>query len=371
MKLFQQKTQVLTFSSCEEFLEQFQINENDYILASKTIYKKYFEPLNIKADVVFHSDYGKGEPTDIMIDKMLKDAHKKDYKRIIAIGGGSVLDCAKLFVIKDADNTIDLFTHKIPFLKDKELIAIPTTCGSGSEVSNISIAEITSMNTKLGLAVDPLYPDYAILLPELLADLPIHYFVTSAIDALIHASESFVSPKSNEYTELFSSKAITMIIKGFMQMAEHGVDDRLHHLHEFMVASNYAGIAFGNTGTGTVHAMSYPLSGVYHVTHGEANYQFFTEVFKTYQHLAPNGKIKEITALFATVLKCPYEDAYIQLERMFDCMLKRKPLHEYGMKEAEIETFTTSIIASQQRLLSNSYVPLSESDLKNIYTRLF
>lgn len=371
MKLFQQKTRVHTFDNCAAFLEQFPIRKDDIIFASKTIYKAYLEQFKLPCPVLFHSDYGKGEPTDIMIDAIFEDIKHIPFQRVIAIGGGSVIDIAKLFVIKDAHHTVDLFEQSIPMIKDKELIAIPTTCGSGSEVSNISIAEITSKGTKLGLAIDPLYPDDAILIPSLLQELPLPCFAASSIDALIHAAESFVSPKSNPYTENFSIPAIQMIIKGFHNMVEHGPNIRFEMLDTFMMASNYAGIAFGNTGTGSVHALSYPLSGVYHVAHGEANYQMFLEVFKTYQRLQPNGKIKDFLNICAHALHCETHEVFTKLEATLDQLLPHHTLHEYGMKAEEIITFTNSVIESQQRLLSNAYTPLSKDIIQNIYKTLY
>lgn len=371
MKLFQQKTQVLSFSNCSEFLKEFPITSNDLVFASKTIYNQYLASESLPCEVMFHSDYGKGEPTDIMVDKLLNDVKGKSFDRIFAIGGGSVIDIAKLLVLKDATCALDLFEKKIPLIKCKEFFAIPTTCGSGSEVSNISIAEITSKGTKLGLAVDPLYPDYAILIPCLLKNLPLPIFAASAIDALVHAAESFVSPRSNPYTENFSISAIQMILNGFIQMVEYGPEERNNHLDDFMMASNYAGIAFGNTGTGCVHAMSYPLSGVYHVTHGEANYQMFLEVFKTYAKQKPEGKIQQFMKICADVMKCEINDVFNKMEIVLDQLLPHQPLHNYGMKEDEIITFTDSVIASQQRLLTNAYTPLDRDTLIQIYKTLY
>lgn len=371
MNYFQQKTAILQYAQISDFLNDFTFYEDDYILASRTIYDAYFKEHAACAHVAFHSDYGKGEPTDIMLDAMLEDMRKTNCKRIIAIGGGSVLDCAKLFVFQGDACAQDMFLQKVVLIKDKELIAIPTTCGSGSEVSRISICELTSLHTKLGLAIDALYPDKAILLPSLLEKLPFFYFVTSGIDALIHASESFVSPKSNSYTELFSKEAIRLLINGFQQIAQKGEDARFALLEDFMRASNYAGIAFGNTGTGAVHALSYPLSGVYHVTHGEANYQFFTTIFATYDRLAPQGKSQAIKDVFAQCLNCRQEDVYTRMEALFDQLLARKALRTYGMKEEEIDGFTDSVIASQQRLLSNAATPLTREDIRAIYQTLY
>lgn len=371
MNLFKVKTQICKFNNCKEFAEAFHIGQGDFILTSETTYKSFRSSLSLKADVMYKGNYGQGEPSDEMINLIMKDMVGKKYKRIIAIGGGSIIDIAKLLVIKDAKNTLELFEKRIPFIKNRELIIVPTTCGAGSEVSNISIAEIKEKNTKMGLAVDEFFPDYAVLIPELVKGLPYKFFITSSIDALIHAIESYVSPKSNRYTELFSVKAIEIIITGFIQILEKGQNYRTNIIEEFLVASNYAGIAFSNTGTGAVHALSYPLGGIYHVTHGEANYQMFVEVFKTYNKRNPQGKIKEVNQVIANLIGCDCTVIYESLTVILDKLLVRKPLREYGMKVEEIETFTDSVIAGQQRLLVNSYVPLSREEILAIYKNLY
>ena len=312
----------------------------------------------------------KANPTIENVQTGVAAFKKSGADYIIAIGGGSVIDCAKLFVLEGTASAEDMFLHRCTPEKSRELIAIPTTCGSGSEVSRISICELTSLHTKLGLAVDALYPDQAVLIPELLSKLPFFYFVTSGIDALIHASESFVSPKSNAYTRMFSAEAIRLLLHGFQVIAKEGEDTRMRLLGDFMQASNFAGIAFGNTGTGAVHALSYPLSGIYHVTHGEANYQFFTAVFQTYE-AREKYSVYDIKKLFSEALSCSMEDAFTCMETLFSTLLARKPLHEYGMKESEIKRFTDSVIESQQRLLSNSAIPLSRDEIHSIYKALF
>ena len=370
MDIFQQTTKILQYAAVNEFLQEFSFREGDYILASRSIYEAFFQDAAKQAAIAFHSDYGRGEPNDSMLDAMLEDMRKKQPKRIIAIGGGSVIDCAKLFVFEGDASAEDMFLQRCELVKCRELIAIPTTCGSGSEVSRISICELTSLQTKLGLAVDALFPDQAVLIPELLSKLPFFYFVTSGIDALIHASESFVSPKSNAYTRMFSKEAIRLLLNGFQIIAEQGEEARIPLLQDFMQASNFAGIAFGNTGTGAVHAISYPLSGIYHVTHGEANYQFFTTVFQAYETLKPDS-VQTIKELFAKALSCPLKEAFKQMETLFSSLLPRKPLRSYGMRKEEITEFSDSVIKSQQRLLTNSAVPLSREDILAIYRTLY
>jgi len=396
MKLFWQKAEVQKFEHAKDFAEEYNIGKNDFILASKSTYETYFAPLGLEAHVEFKSKYGKGEPTDVMIDALLADFRKTDCDRIIAIGGGAVIDMAKILVLAGNYTAEEIFGRKVPLKREKTLIAVPTTCGAGSEVSNVSIAEFTKLHTKMGLAVDEIYADRAVLIPELLTGLPYSFFATSAIDAFIHAIESYVSPKATLYTQMFSMKAMEMIIEGFQKIAEHGEEYRMNLLDDFLTASNLAGIAFGNAGTGAVHAMSYPLSGVYHVTHGEANYQFLTAVFAKYQELDPNGRIKKFNMLLnvlteeilwrgfvltflskklnnflSNILKCKSDEVYTKIEKLLDQIIARKPLHEYGMKEEEIESFAKTVEETQQRLLNQSYVKLTWQQMAEIYKELY
>jgi 4-hydroxybutyrate dehydrogenase len=371
MKLLEIKPQIHKFNNCKDFAEFFNIGDGDFILTNDFIYTPFMGSFNLKADVVFQEKYGSGEPSDVMINSIMETMKGKNYKRIIAIGGGTVIDICKLLALKNAKNALDLFEKKVPLVKDKELIIVPTTCGTGSEVTNVSIAEIKEKHTKMGLAVDQLYADYAVLIPELVKGLPYKFFLTSSIDALIHAIESYVSPKANVYTELYSIKAIELILKGYLQILQKGENYRTEILEDFVIGSNYAGIAFGNAGVGAVHALSYPLGGGYHVPHGEANYQMFIEVFKTYYKKNPQGKIKRVNKLLADVLDCNLSNVYEVLSSVLDKLLPRKPLKEYGMKEEEIESFTDSVISGQQRLLVNNYVPLSREEILNIYKNLY
>ncbi|MBU3184385.1 4-hydroxybutyrate dehydrogenase [Clostridium estertheticum] len=372
MKLFSIKSQIHKFNTAKEFAETFNIGEGDFILSNEYIYKPFFGNLNLKSEVVYLEKYGVGEPTDQIIDLVLAMIKGKTFKRIFAVGGGSVIDIAKLLVIKGNNTALDLFERKVPIIKDKELILVPTTAGTGSEVTNISIAEIKAKHTKMGLAADELYADHAVLIPELVKGLPYRFFVASSIDALIHAIESYVSPKADSYTELFSVKAMELILNGYVKIIERGEEYRKTIIEDFVIGSNYAGIAFANAGVGAVHALSYPLGGTYHVPHGEANYQMFVEVFRTYNRKNPNGKIKDVNKILANILKVSAEsDVFTVLAEVLNKLLVKKPLRDYGMKVEEIESFSDSVIVGQQRLLANNYVPLSRNEIRDIYKTLY
>lgn len=371
MKVFQERPQIHQFAKADEFIREFQIGAGDFILATKAIYEQYFSGKCDGAEVRFKSQYGSGEPTDVMLDALLADFRKLDVNRVVAIGGGAVIDMAKILLLDTAANTADIYKRKVELVKKCELIAVPTTCGAGSEVSNVSIVELTKEGTKLGLADDTIYADYAVLIPELLESLPYHFWATSAIDAFIHAIESYVSPRANIYTRMFSKEAMKTIIKGFQYVVENGEESRKDLLGEFLVASNLAGIAFGNAGTGTVHAMSYPLSGAYHVAHGESNYQFLTAVFAHYEAAKPEGDIQELNQFLAEVLQCEAKEVYQSLSKLMNQMIGKKKLREFGMKEEEIRLFAESVTAGQQRLLNQSYVKFDTDRLEEIYRELY
>lgn len=364
-------TKIHKYQEFNEFAESFNIGEGDLVLTHGFLYEPFMKELNLKANFIMQETYGTGEPSDEMMNAILADAKGAPYERIFAIGGGTVLDIAKILVLKDVNNVVDAFEKKIPLVKEKELIAVPTTCGTGSEVTNITIAEIKSKQTKMGLAVDELLPDHAVLVPSLLKGLPYKFYVYSSIDALIHAIESYVSPKANDYTRLFSLKSIETIIDIYLNIAEKGEDYRFERLEDMAVASNYAGIAFGNAGVGAVHALSYPLGGKYHVPHGEANYQFFTEIFKLYTRKNPEGSIKEVNERLSTLLNTTPDNVYEAVETLLGQLLSKNKLSSYGMKEEEKEEFTDSVIEGQGRLLANNYVQLSREEILSVYKNLF
>jgi len=366
MRQLMLKPAIFKYQKCADFAADFNIGKGDLIITNEFIFDPYFGGLSLEADVLYQEKYGTGEPSDEMAEAIYSDI-KGPYKRIIAIGGGTVIDLAKLYCLKNVSPVIGLFDRKLDIIKDKELVIVPTTCGTGSEVTNISILEIKSRHTKLGLAADELFADSAVLIPELLTGLPYHFFATSSIDALIHAVEAAVSPKATIYTKMFGSRAIEIIIRGYRHIAENGKDSRIPLLEDFLIAGNLAGVAFGNAGVGAVHAMSYPLGGKYHVAHGEANYALFIRVFKEYMSIAQDGAIADVNNLMAGILGCPVSDVYSALSELLDKILPLKQLREYGMTESDIPDFTANVMEKQGRLTANNYAPLDAGRVSKIY----
>jgi len=376
--MFTLKTSILQYDTFEAFAQAEKLGKGDLVITQSFLYEPFMQSLDLSCTFIMQDRYGAGEPSDEMIDRILKDNAGKTFRRVIGIGGGTVIDIAKLFVIEHLTHAADAFERKIPITKGKELILIPTTCGTGSEVTNISIAEIKSKHTKLGLADDALAADKAVLIPELLTGLPYKFFIFSAIDALIHAVESFVSPKADDYSQLFSEAAIRTILRVFKRIAAEDQACRFQHSREMLLASNYAGIAFGNAGCGAVHALSYPIGGQLHVAHGEANYQFFVPIFRRYAMKKPGGAIAHLNTVLAAELGLDSglilrkaNAVYDSLSVLLAQLLSRRPLREFGMQEEDIESFADNVILTQQRLLNNNYVAFSRDEIRDIYKELY
>ncbi|MEG1584580.1 MAG: iron-containing alcohol dehydrogenase, partial [Anaerovorax sp.] len=236
---------VFYFDTFKEFNEEFKLGKKDIIVTNEWMYTPYVAPLGLECPVIYQEKFGKGEPSDEMINAMCVEMKKYDFDRIIAFGGGTIVDICKVLCLDVPAESVKLFTGEVPLKKLKELIVVPTTCGTGSEVTNVAIAELKSLHTKKGIAAEETYADTAVLIPESLQGLPDFVFATSSIDALIHAIESYLSPKASPFTEMYSLKAIEMIMDGYKKILAVGntKESRTPLLKQFMLASNYAGIA--------------------------------------------------------------------------------------------------------------------------------
>lgn len=374
MQALKLKPVIHYFDTFKDFNDEFKLGKGDILVTNEWMYKPYVEGLGIDMPVIFQEKYGQGEPTDEMMDAMKAEMDKYDYNRIIAFGGGTIVDCCKVLACDIPDKVADLYTGKVAPKRVKELLVVPTTCGTGSEVTNVAVASLPALNLKKGIADEETFADIAILIPESLQGLPDYVFATSSIDALVHASESFLSPKASPFTEILSLKAIEMIMNGYKKIVERGgntKENRADLLKDFLIASNYAGIAFGNAGCAAVHAMAYAHGAAFHIAHGESNFQGFTEVFKVYNQKNPDGKIAEMNKIFADILGCDVANVYDKLDEFLGQILRKKPLREYGMTEDQAVEFAKSTVANQQRLLGNNYVELSEEEIADIFRRMY
>lgn len=373
MKAFQVVPSIAEYPDFAAFARSAALGPEDLILTNEYIYKPGIEVLNLGCQTLFQEKYGTGEPTDAMVDAILEELSSRAYDRIIAIGGGTVIDIAKVIAVAEkGDRVDDLYDRMAELKKVHPLTIVPTTCGTGSEVTNISIINRISRGVKQGIVSPSMFADQAALIPGLLMTLPYGVYATSSIDAMIHAVESFLSPNACPLSELFSEQALSLILPCWKAAADSGDKNGWkQYAAEFLRASNYAGIAFGNAGCAAVHALSYPFGGVHHVPHGEANQVMFAPVIRKYTEKQPVGKLNRLEAILAPLLGCEAGDALNELYRLMDRVLVRKPMREYGVTEDELPRYADTVVATQQRLLGNNYVPLTRDEILAIYESAF
>ena len=212
---------------------------------------------------------------------------------LVALGGGSPMDVAKAVgVVAKFGGSITEYegAHKVPG-KIIPLIALPTTAGTGSEVTAFSVITDHSRDYKLTVFSYELLPRYAILDAELIMTAPASVAASCGMDAFIHAEEAYISRDASPFSEAMSEKAMELIGKNVRTFVANRRNAEA--AEAMMVGSLFAGIAFSWARLGNVHAMSHPVSAYYNVAHGVAN-AILLPVIAEYNALADTGKYLKI-----------------------------------------------------------------------------
>lgn len=215
---------------------------------------------------------------------------------IVTLGGGSPMDVAKTvgILVSHGGSVTDYEgAHKVPG-SIVPLIAIPTTAGTGSEVTAFSVITDKSRNYKLTIFSYELIPAYAILDPSMIMSVPPAVAASTGIDALVHAIEAYLSKAATPFTDAMAEKAIEMIGRNIRLFVASRDNEKA--ASAMMNASTFAGIAFAWARLGNVHAMAHPLGGFFDVPHGIANAILLPTVLE-YNALADDGRYEKIHCL--------------------------------------------------------------------------
>lgn len=234
-----------------------------------------------------------GNPSVETVDKAAAAFKESGADFIIALGGGSPMDVAKAVgVVAKYGGSITEYEGggKVPG-DIIPLIAIPTTAGTGSEVTAFSVITDHSRNYKLTVFSYKLIPSYAILDPELLTTAPVSVAAACGIDAMVHALEAYISKDSSPFTDAMAEKALELIGKNIRKYVADRSD--IQAAENMLMGSLFAGIAFSWARLGDVHAMSHPVSAFFNVPHGVANAILLPTIVE-YNALADNGKYLKI-----------------------------------------------------------------------------
>ncbi|MGM8213754.1 iron-containing alcohol dehydrogenase [Virgibacillus sp. W0430] len=239
-----------------------------FLLSEQFAYDKKIEELalNENINVTFFSNF-KGEPSTAHMKLAIAKLNEVEADSVIAIGGGSAIDLAKavsLFSVNDKINWEQI--HKQKRLNRLPLIAIPTTAGTGSEVTKIMVITNSETNIKMNPGHKDLVPDISILDPEITMSLPKHLTAYTGLDALTHAIEAYVSNLASDLTDKYALTAIEIIGRVLPKVYHDGTD--IESRKEMLLASCYAGIAFSNASTNLAHAAGRSLGAKFEIPHG-------------------------------------------------------------------------------------------------------
>ena len=258
-------------------------------LAKMGLVEKAAESLKVAGIAVDTFTDIEGNPSVETVDKATAAFKESGADFIVAFGGGSPMDVAKAVgVTAKYGGSITEYegAHKVPG-PIIPLIAIPTTAGTGSEVTAFSVITDHSRDYKLTVFSYEILPAYAILDAELLTTAPASVAAACGIDAFIHAEEAYISTAASPFSDAMAEKAMSLIGKNIRRFVANRGD--IEAAEEMLVGSLFAGIAFSFARLGNVHAMSHPVSAFFDVPHGVAN-AVLLPVIAEYNALADHGR---------------------------------------------------------------------------------
>lgn len=313
-----------------------------------------------------------GEPDFKYFNSLLSDIEAFKPDCIIGVGGGSVLDCAKLLAALTGNEQHLNEISGINLLKKRTLplICIPTTSGTGSEVSPNAILLNEETQVKTGIISQFLVPDACYIDPELTFSLPAKLTAETGMDALCHCIEAYMNVNNHPAIDLYALKGIQLICSNLEKAFNNGHD--IEARTALSLGSLYGGLCLGPVNTTAVHALSYGLGGKYHISHGLANAILLPEVMK-YNLPSIISRMNDI-ALAAGVEDCGdiETNATNGIKRIKQLSEKTgipQKLSDIGIDKESLEDLA-SIAMKVTRLLVNNPREVTFEDAINIYKNL-
>ena len=312
------------------------------------------------------------EPTYGQAQKLVDQCKEAKADFIIAVGGGSVMDTAKLAsILMTGDYGIkDLLDDPKKAHKYIKTLLIPTTAGTGSEATPNAIVAVPEKQLKVGIVNNAMISDYVILDAVMIKNLPRKIAAATGIDALAHCIECFTSNKANPFSNTFAMEGLDLILNNIVPACDdpEAMDAKL----AMQIGSFYGGVAITASGTTAVHALSYPLGGKYHIAHGVSNAILLVPVMKFNEPV--------IRPLLAKVYdRCMKGNAATEeakskaiIDRL-DEIVKHldipKSLKEFGVPESDLDSLVASGM-EVTRLLVNNMRKVTPEDARKIYLEI-
>lgn len=313
------------------------------------------------------------DPPEHIVLEATERARRAEAEVVLGLGGGSSMDVAKLIAallpteqpLKDMYGIGKITGVRLP------LIQVPTTAGTGSEVTAVSIVT-TGETTKMGVVSPQLYADLAILDAELTIGLPSAITAATGIDAMVHAIEAYTTAHlKNPVSDMLAVKALDLLSRHLLRACNDGTDREAREA--MLVGAMFAGQAFANAPVAAVHALAYPVGGIFHVAHGLSNSLVLPHVLRFNAPAASvlYAEIADVMVPGVTGSAEARTHALISaLEDIAEATRIPRTLREVGVKEGDLARMASDAML-QTRLLGNNPRPVTEADALAIYTAAF
>ena len=309
------------------------------------------------------------DPPEAIVLHAVGFARDKGVDIIIGIGGGSSMDVAKLIAVLAPGEQEISQVYGIGNISGARLplVQIPTTAGTGSEVTNIAIVT-TGATTKMGVVAPQLYADMAILDAQLTLGLPPMVTAATGIDALVLAIEASTSRhKKNPLSDMLARQALHLLSRNLLTACEHG--DNLHARQAMLLGAYLAGQAFSNAPVAAVHALAYPIGGIFHVPHGLSNSLVLPHVLR-FNMPAAMEQYAELAGIIAPHVggsdEARAEALIVAMQQIAKITGIETTLQQVGVQESDLDRLADDAML-QTRLLGNNPRELTRTDARAIY----
>jgi len=313
------------------------------------------------------------EPEYTQVLEIYSQIKNDKTEMIVAIGGGSVMDTAKILAVlaTNPGYAEDLLNPLLIKNKGITTIFIPTSAGTGSEATPNSIVVVPEKELKVGVVNVNFIPDYVILDAEMTLKLPPSVTASTGADAFCHAIECFISKKANPFSDMYALKAISLITKSIRNAYNNGND--ISAREDMLLAAFFGGMCIASSSTVAVHALSYPLGGKYRIAHGISNAILLPYVMEYNADYVENKFIDVAAAMGintqnknSTEISKAVTD---EIFKMIDDIKIPHDLKKYGITADDLDTLVEGA-AAVTRLLDNNPKPMTKDDIRNIYIKL-
>jgi len=314
----------------------------------------------------------KPEPSYQDVQAVLDEVKHRNPEAVIGVGGGSVMDAAKLcsLLINTSINVKDLLDDPTLGKKQVPSIMIPTTCGTGSEATINAIVLVPEKDLKVGIVNLDMVSDFVILDAEMIHRLPAKILAATAVDALAHVVECYTSNKATSLSDTFAIQGAKLIFNNIRTAYQD--PEALEAKSALLLGSFYGGNAITGSGTTAVHALSYPLGGKFHIPHGVSNAILFAHVMQ-YNKPAIADRLSEMyDQIFAPQGIFEEDKAQYVIDQITDVIATVEiptNLAEFGVKKEDMNFLVDSAF-DVRRLLDNNRMDLTKNDIRAIYSNV-